>query len=115
MAKDKKSKAEAGMMPATAAMMAASPVAMQAWLEVFSESARFISDRMQQDLETQRAMLACKSPAELMQVQAEFYKAAMDQYAREAARLYEMMAKATQGSLREAGAPSSRGYDDVPL
>lgn len=110
-----RSKTDTSKGSATATTMAGGPEAMRAWQAVFSESTRFISDRLQQDLETQKAMLACKTPAELLQVQAEFYKTAMDQYAKEAAHLYELMSKATESSLKQAGTAFSRGYDDVPL
>ncbi len=78
---------------------------MAAWMEVMQESARFITDRLQTDIETQQAMLACRTPAELMQVQTEFFQTAMQQYAEEAQRLAQIMSRASH----------TRGYDDVPL
>lgn len=111
----KTAKAETSAFPVTAGMMAASPAALRPWLEIFSESTRFVADRLQQDLATQKAMLSCKTPAELMKVQAEFYKTAMDQYSEEAALLFEMMSKATESSFKQAGVSLSRKYDDVPL
>ncbi len=63
-----------------AAMMAVNPAAAQAMMSVMAESARFLTDRLQQDLDAQKALLACKSPTELLQVQSEFMKTAMEQY-----------------------------------
>jgi len=99
----------------TAAMMAVNPVATKAWLDIMSESARFVTDRLQQDMNTQKAILACKNPAELLQVQSEFFKTAMEQYTNEATRLYKMMSKATEDTIEDARTGHSRGYDDVPL
>lgn len=97
------------------AMMAVSPATTKAWLDVMSESSRFVMDRLQQDLETQRAMLACKSPTDLMRLQAEFFQTAMQQYSEESMRLFKMMSDATEKTVAEAGTSRSRGYDDVPL
>ncbi len=83
-------------------MMAINPVASKGWLDIMSESARFIADRLQQDLNAQKAMLACKTPAELLQVQSEFYKSAMEQYTEEYTRLYKMMSAATDDTLNDA-------------
>ncbi|THH36024.1 phasin family protein [Aliishimia ponticola] len=90
-----------------AAMALFNPALATAWVEMMTESARFVSDRLQQDMETQRALLNCKTPAELLQVQTEFYQNAMEQYAAEANKLMEMMT--------QAAASHKRGYDDVPL
>ncbi len=100
---------------AMAALMASSPAATKAWLDIFSESSRFVTDRLQHDMETQKALLACKTPAELLQVQSSFFKTAMEQYADEANRLFKMMSKATEDTLKEAQSGLSREYDDVPL
>lgn len=99
----------------TAAMMAINPVVTKAWLDVMTESSRFVADRLQRDLETQKAMLACKSPAELLQIQSEFFQTAMEQYTNEAVRLYKMMSKATEDTIKDTKSGHSRGYDDIPL
>ncbi|MFY0692146.1 MAG: phasin family protein [Paracoccaceae bacterium] len=113
--KKKAASSEAGASAMTAAMAALNPVAGAAWLELMNESARFVSDRFKQDLETQKALLDCKSPTDLMRVQSEFYQKAIEQYAAETTRMIEMMSKATQQSLDEAKSSHARGYDDVPL
>ncbi|MDU8945819.1 phasin family protein [Ovoidimarina sediminis] len=99
----------------TAAMMAVSPVATKAWLDIMSESAKFVMERLQQDMETQKAILACKSPMELMQVQSDFISTAVKQYTEEVTRLFNVMSKATEETIEETRSGHSRGYDDVPL
>ena len=117
MGKSKKSEATADMgAPAVAAtMMAVNPVATKAWMDIMSESTGFVMDRLQRDLDTQKAMMACKSPEELMQVQLEFIKTAMEQYSDEAARLFKMMSKAAEDAIEDVKTGHKRGYDDIPL
>lgn len=90
----------------TSAMMAFTPWAPEFWREWMTESARFVSARLQQDMQAQQAMLNCRTPMELVQVQTEFYQKAMTQYTEETARLMKIMA--TPKGTR-------RSYDDVPL
>lgn len=98
-----------------AAMSAFSPAVAEAWLDMLSENTRFLTDRFREDVETQKAILACKTPAELMQVQSEFFKTAMSQYTDHAARLREAMTKASEDVIKDMRSGRSRGYDDVPL
>jgi len=95
----------------SAAMLAANPAAAKMWLDIVNESARFVSERLREDLSTQTAMLQCKSPVELVQLQSEFIRKAVEQYTEESMRLFEIMREAAA----EAGSGQSRGYDDVPL
>lgn len=97
------------------AMMSMNPMANQAWLDVMQESADFVTRRLEQDLETQKAMMAAKSPTELMQLQTEFFQTAFQQYSQEAMRMFESMTKAAGQSTKTATKHTSRGYDDVPL
>lgn len=99
----------------TAAMTMRNPVVAKIWLDVMNESARFVSDRLQEDLETQKAMLRCKNPVEVVQLQSEFFRKAIEQYASEAQRIFEIMTEATDETFKKAGAGMKRGYDDVPL
>jgi len=71
--KSAQGKPEISALPA--AMMAGHPGA-RIWLEIMAESTRFVSERLQDDLETQKAMLRCESPAELVQLQSEFFRKA---------------------------------------
>ena len=98
-----------------AAMMAVNPVFAKAWMDLVSEGARFLTDRLQTDLETQKALMACKTPADLMQVQAEFLNTAMQQYADEATRVINMTLKASKDMAEDLQSGHSLGSDDVPV
>ena len=90
----------------TNAAAALNPMAATLWQDVLQESARFMTERLQKDLETQQAMLSCKSPAELLQLQADFYQSALADYTEETTRMLKLMSKASG---------TSREYDDIPL
>ena len=90
----------------TGVMAGFNPMAPETWREIMTESARFLSERLQQDMEAQQAMLKCKSPLELFQVQTEFYQKAVADYAEEASRMMQITTKSTG---------AKRDYDDIPL
>jgi hypothetical protein len=117
MTEKKTPKADSGFEapPAMAALMSANPVFAKAWMDLMSESARFLTERLHSDLETQKAFMACKTPAELVEVQAEFLNTAMQQYAEEATRLIDMTMKASKDIGDDLKSGHSRGYDDVPV
>jgi hypothetical protein len=103
--------------PMTAAMQnmaALNPLqggALKAMFAMGTETLQFLSSRMQQDIETQQAMLNCKSLEDLQKVQSEFYTKALEDYRNAAAKMMGIMSSGGADS-----APSSkRGYDDVPL
>ena len=104
MAQSKKNetKEDKGVSEMTAAMMAMNPVAAKAWKEIMAEGTRFLTERLQKDFETQKAIMACKTPADLMQVQSEFFKTAMEQYSDEANRFYKMMTQAMDEAVEGA-------------
>jgi hypothetical protein len=110
----RKTTAKPDTMALASAMAAANPAARM-WLDIMTESTRFVSERLQNDLETQRAMLRCQSPADLMQVQSEFFRKAMEQYSSEAQRLYEIMTEATGDTTKDVKTGTRRGYDDIPI
>ena len=87
--------------------------AVQAWMDMGTETFRFVWDRLQQDIKTQQAMLACTSLDQVRQVQAEFLAAAQEQYTAEAARMLAMMGKVAASGLTASA--QARRYDDVPL
>jgi hypothetical protein len=101
--------------PLPAAMLAVSPAATRAWLDVMSESTRFAMDRLQQDLETQQALLNCKTPGELMQLQSAFLQTAIQQYSDEVLRMFKMLTGAAEKTAADIKTSHSRGYDDIPL
>ena len=98
-----------------AAMAAFSPAATTAWFEIMQESMRFMTDRLQQDMEAQRKMLACTTPQELMQVQSEFMQTAFAQYTQETQRMMEKLGFAMKVSVSDKAPTTKRGYDDVPV
>lgn len=97
-----------------AAMLDANPMA-KAWMAMMSESTRFVTERLRHDMEMQQAMLACKTPADLVQLQSEFYAAAMAQYMDETAKMFHMMSQATKVTTEGMSVTSKRGFDDVPV
>ena len=112
----KKTSAKATGAPGmSTAMMGSSPAAARAWLEIMNESARFVTDRLQEDVATQQALLKCKTPAEVMQVQSAFFQKALEQYPDEAQRMFEIMSGAAQETLKDAKTGTARGYDDIPV
>lgn len=104
--KQQRDKATAGASAMIAPMMAFGPKAVEAWQEIMKESMGFMTRRLERDLETQQAMLTCKTPADLLKVQADFIESTFAQYTEEANRMMKIMAKAGN---------AARGYDDVPL
>ncbi|WP_167853427.1 phasin family protein [Roseovarius aestuariivivens] len=107
--------AASGVAAMTEAMMSANPAMAKLWSDMATESARFVSERLQEDVKAQREMLACKTPAELAKVQAEFFQKAMSQYTAEAYKMFEIMTDAGGEAVKGAKTGTSRGYDDVPV
>lgn len=99
----------------TTAMMAPNPAFAKAWVDIMNESARFLSERLQEDMEAQRALLSCKTPEEVVKVQSDFIFKAMRQYADEAQKMTKIMTEASDELTKEARQSWSRAYDDVPL
>lgn len=98
----------------TSAMAAGNPAARM-WLDIMTESTRFVSERLQNDLETQRAMLRCQSPADLVQLQSDFFRRAVEQYTSEAQRMFDIMTEATGDTVKDAKTSTKRDFDDVPV
>ncbi len=98
-----------------AAMLAINPTLSKAWVDLMSESARFMSERLARDLELQQDMLACRNPAEFLQLQTEFLTEAMEQYTKETTRYSRMMFKSLDEISKDARAGHRREYDDVPI
>jgi hypothetical protein len=57
------------------------------------EISGFVAERIRQDVETQSALLRCRSFDDVRDVQAQFLKTAMDQYAAEATKLMRIGAE----------------------
>lgn len=99
----------------TTAMLANNPAVAKAWTDIMNESARFVSDRLQQDMEAQKALMQCKTPAEFVTFQSDFVLKAMQQYADEAQRMTKIMTDASEEIAKDARHTWSRAYDNVPL
>lgn len=97
------------------AMSAMVPAGVAQWVDLLTESGRFVAQRLEEDLKTQQAFLGCKTPADVFQVQTEHYKTAVAQYSAEADRIFGLMSGATRGLLAPSGSMFARRYDDVPL
>lgn len=104
-----------GAQAVTAAMMAVNPAVTKAWMDLASEGARFLTSRLQEDIETQKALMACRTPQDLLRVQSGFFAKAMQQYSDETGRLLQMMAGATEDVMQDATSGHARKYDDIPL
>lgn len=100
--------------PGLTAMIDANPMA-KAWIAMMSESTRFVTERLRQDMELQQALMACKNPADLVQLQSEFYTKAMAQYLDETAKMFNMLNQAAKVTTESNGPTTKRGYDDVPV
>jgi hypothetical protein len=100
---------------ALATAIAAGNPAARMWLDIMAESTRFVSERLQNDLEAQQALLRCQSPADLVKVQSEFFRRAVEQYTSEAQRMFQIMTEATDTAVRDSKTSAKRGYDDIPV
>jgi hypothetical protein len=89
--------------------------ALKAWLDLGMESFQFASTRLQKCVQTQTAMLACKSLEDFHKVQTDFHKTALEDYFAHVSRMMgNTAAPKTEGSAG-AGLNTKRSYDDVPL
>lgn len=79
------------------------------WADLMTESARFAADRLQQDIAAQQALAACKTPLDVLHLQATFCQRAFLDYNAQAVRAYEIL------TGTDAHFSVSRAYDDVPL
>lgn len=100
---------------ALASAMTAGHPAARMCLDIMAESTRFMSERLQNDLETQQALLRCQSPVDLVKVQSDFFRKAMEQYGFEAQRIFDIMTEATGDTVKDAKTSTKRGFDDVPV
>ena len=98
-----------------AAAAALNPVAAKVWIDFVSESARFMTGRLQKDVDLQARLLACQGPAELLDLQKEFFSTALEDYADETIRYFKMVTDAAQAIAEDVEGGHRRNYDDIPL
>lgn len=92
-----------------------SATAQKVWFDVGLQALQFVSSSMQTGLETQKAMLACKSLEEIQKVQADFYTKAMADYHAQVLQVLEKMTPTRIEGLGSVLPTTKRSYDDVPL
>lgn len=100
---------------ATRVMTAFGPAATKSWVSFASECTRFATDRLQQDIEAQRAFMACKTPMDVFEQQISYCQAVSQLYANQTTRMFQLMTDAAQVTAREATQSHARKYDDIPL
>ena len=88
---------------------------LKAWSDLGGEVIKFASSRIQQDLEAQKAILACKSPQDLFKVQTEYFNKAVGDYRAQIQRAIDVMASAATAPVGGVPKSTKRGFDDVPL
>ncbi len=92
-----------------------SMVGMAGWAEIMKEGVQFVSDRMRKDVQAQRSILNCKSLEDVLRLQSEYYRDALEQYTEQLQRVAELLSQATVSGWSEATASRAREYDDIPL
>ena len=88
-----------GQQQALETMEAAGQAVIEGVTRFRRELADFVSERIRHDMETQKAMLRCRSLDEFREVQAEFLRTAVDQYSAEASKLMQLGTEMMQRSL----------------
>ncbi|APZ52037.1 phasin family protein [Salipiger abyssi] len=63
---------------------------LDAWLDYGDEMQSFYADRIREDVATQHQLLHCKSPVEMLQIQAGFFRKAVADYRMHAGRVSEL-------------------------
>ena len=94
-------------MATLAALQAAGPGAMakvyvsmlEGMGDVGAEVMQFVTDRIAADMETQKEIMQCRTPADLMEVQQSFLKKAFDEYTAETGKLVQMGTEMMHGAL----------------
>lgn len=95
------------------APVSANTDADQIWISMMNEIIRFFWDRMQKDIEAQKAMVACASLGEVLKAQEKFVAVAQEQYGATAVKMLDMLSTATAAGL--AASAKQRCYDDIPV
>ncbi|SNR32394.1 phasin family protein [Puniceibacterium sediminis] len=93
----------------------AQTASVAAWLDLIEESTRFVTERWEQDVKTQQALFACRTPQDLLKLQSDYCQKAIEQYTDQATRMSGKMSGAATQTMGDMSATSARKYDDVPL
>lgn len=87
----------------------------KAMVDAGTEAMQFLSSRLQQDIEAQRAVMTCKTFEDLQKVQGDFYTKALEDYRGATAKLMGIMTAGAADSAKAATTSTKHRYDDVPL
>lgn len=68
-------------------------------LDFSSEMMRFAGNRLRRDLDTWQALCACKTPADMVDVEFGYARTMLDDYLKEASKLMDMATKVGADSL----------------
>lgn len=101
--------------PAAAAAIAVNPIAAKVYLDLASEIARFMAERLERDSELQQELLSCRSPNALLEIQSKYIRDSMEHYSEEFSRYMRMFIDAEQAVIDDAKTGHSRRYNDIPL
>ncbi len=74
---------------------------LETYGDASAEMARFVAQRIQEDVSAQHALLHCRSFTDLQALQTEFIRKAIDQYQQSAARMVEIGTETLQSHLEE--------------
>ena len=96
-------------------MAAVTPFGAAVWFEVMTTAGQFLTRRLEEDLKAQQALLASRTPEDVLRLQADYYRTAFEQYSTETNRIIQIMFGAMGGPLTKFPPRFARGYDDVPL
>jgi hypothetical protein len=88
---------------------------LKAFFDMGLEGLKLASTGLKKCVETQRAMLACRTFEDFQKVQADFYSSAFDDYRTQMARMMSPVSAAPNQGLGGTVTTAKRNYDDVPL
>jgi hypothetical protein len=80
-------------------MEAAGQAMMEGVTKLQREIADFVSERIRHDVETQQALMRCRSFDDVRDVQTRFFQTAVDQYSAEANRLMKLGSEIVHRSI----------------
>ena len=83
--------------------------------DLVAENMQFATQFVQHTIETQTSMAACRTPADLMDLQSAYLRDAASACANQAARNLQLATGMAGPKKTKSKSPFKRGYDDVPL
>ena len=105
------SKTQTGLPIMMQGFAALNPDAAAKSLEMLSSGVQFMSMRLDLTLKAQKDLLSCTTPAEVLEVQTDYIKTAIEHYMMATQGVMDLMGE----QMRAGVSVTKRGYDDVPL